>query len=130
MERLDESGQVAESGSPDRARWPLRYDQSGATFEEPEPDWRSPASPSPSSSPASTQLPGAGGQERPGSPTAADAEQAVDPAAEADQHQLPQAERFAHSWPAHEWTACAARCAASVAAAHAAEYTTGSPTTA
>lgn len=95
MERLDEPGKIAESGSPDRARRSLRDDQPGAAFEKPESDRRSFASPSSSPSSASTQLPGAGCEEGPGSPAAADAEQAVDPAAEAGQHQLPQAERLA-----------------------------------
>lgn len=108
MERLDEPGEIAESGSPDRARWSLRHDQLGAAFEEPEPDRRSFASPSSSPSSASTQLPGPGREERPGSPAAADAEQAVDPAAEAGQHQLPQAERLADPRPARSdgpgWT--------------------------
>lgn len=94
VERLDEPGKIAEPGSSDRARRSLRYDQPGATFEKPEPG-RSFASPSSSSSSASTQLPGAGCEKGPGSSAAADAEQAVDPAAEAGQHQLPQAERLA-----------------------------------
>lgn len=97
MERLDESGQVAEPGSQDRARWPLWHDEPGAAFEESQPDRRqSSASPSSSPSSASTQLPGAGCEERPGSPAATDAEQAVDPTAETGQHQLPQAERLAY----------------------------------
>lgn len=132
MECLDESSQVAKSGSPDRARWPLRHDQSGAAFEESEPHrrWSSaPSSSSPSS--ASTQLSGAGTAEGPGSPVAADAEQAVDPAAEADQHQLPQAERFAHprtaygtgrTTPRVYGTDAGSRAAASTSAAHATEY--------
>lgn len=94
VECLDESGKIAEPGSPDRARRSLRHDQPGATFEEPEPGW-SFASPSSSPSSASTQLPGAGREKRPGSSVTTDAEQAVDPAAETGQHQLPQAERLA-----------------------------------
>lgn len=93
MECLDEPGKIAEPGSPDRARRSLRHDQPGATFEKPE-SGRSFPSPSSSSSSASTQLPGAGCEEGPGSPATADAEQAVDPAAEAGEHQLPQAERL------------------------------------
>lgn len=128
MERLNESGQVTESDSQDRARWPaLRHDESGAAFEESEPDRRqSSASSSPSS--ASTQLPGAGREERPGSPVAADAEQTVDPAAETGQHQFPQAERLAYPWSARrgaEWTSSPygtriRPCVAASAVAHAA----------
>lgn len=97
MERVDEPGKIAEPGSSDRARRSLRYDQPGATFEKPE-SGRSFASPSSSPSSASTQLPGAGCEERPGSSATTDAEQAVDPAAETGQHQLPQAECLADPW--------------------------------
>lgn len=105
MERLDEPSQIAESSSPDRSRR-LRYDESGAAFEESKSDRRRSSPPSSSSSPssASTQLSGAGRETGPGSPTTADAEQAVDPAAEAGQHQFSQAERFAHSWTARYGT--------------------------
>lgn len=96
MECLDESGQIAESGSSDRSR-PLRHDQSRTAFAEPEPDRRSSASSSSPSSSASTQLSGAGYEEGPGSSAATDAEQAVDPAAETGQHQLSQTKRLAHS---------------------------------
>lgn len=95
MECLDEPGKIAEPGSPDRARRLLRHDQPGATFEKPESGGSFASSSSSSSSSASTQLPGAGCEEGPGSPAAADAEQAVDPAAEAGEHQLPQAECLA-----------------------------------
>jgi len=135
MERVDESGQVAESGSQDRTRWSLRHDESRAAFEESEPDRRrSSASSSPSPSSASTQLSGAGREERPGSPVAADAEQTVDPTVETDQHQFPQAERLAYPRTARHGTertdprtsgtrTCAAASAPAVARAilHAAE---------
>lgn len=73
MERLDKSGQIAKP-TQDRAWWPLRHDESGAAFEESQPNRWSSASSSSSPSSASTQLSGAGCEKRTRSPAAADAE--------------------------------------------------------